>query len=142
MSKSLLDIAYQIILKRHEGKETGDETAISFTNLWKEICKESENTVEQSNELVGYFYTNLILDNRFVSRGDNTWDLRQYYTLEEVSKNTDFYHEAGLDEGTDDEEEVEVKDQLDINEIDGPLTADEEANKEEVRIEDIQDYNL
>jgi len=141
MSQSLLDLAYSIILERHQDTK-GDVAPVPFRELWKEMMKKTGQTDSEANNFIGDFYMNLILDNRFVSRGDNTWDLRQFFTLEEVSENTDFYREEGLEETEFEETEVEVKDSLDINEIDPSLgNEDETGVGEEIRLEDVTDPN-
>ena len=139
MSESLLDLAYRVVLARHEsGKE---ETPISFKDLWNEIVKIASYNEDEANAHVAYFYTNLILDNRFVSRGSNTWDLRKFYTLAEVNENTDFYNEEGLEDDAFGGADEEAKDTLIVETIED-VVSDEERPTEEIRIVDVDINNF
>lgn len=73
---SQLDIAYSII------KDSGKVQ--EFSSLWEEVAKIKEFTPEEKEAKVSRFYTNLIIDPRFVSLGDNTWDLRENQTFDKV----------------------------------------------------------
>ena len=139
MSESLLDLAYKVVRARHE-RGSGD-LPLSFKDLWKEIAAAVGYTEEEANAHVAYFYTNLILDNRFVSRGSNTWDLREFFTLAETNENTDFYNEDGLDDDDFGDAEDEPKDVLTIDQIDQIASDDEAETNEEIRIEDVDINN-
>ena len=78
MNKSNLDVAYEIV-KNVE--------SISFNDLWNQVAEVQNYTEEEKATKVGKFYTNLILDGRFVNLGDNVWDLRERNTFE---TNADF----------------------------------------------------
>ena len=136
MSESLLDLAYKVVLERH-GKSGDEGQPISFKDLWKEIAAMAGYSEEEANSHVAYFYTNLILDNRFVSRGSNTWDLRQFYTLAEVNENTDFYNEEGLDDDSFIDDDEEQKNILSIDQIEQIVPDDETEPNEEIRLEDV-----
>ena len=103
MAKSLLDIAYELV------KERGQ--AVSLAEIWDVVCKEAGLSEEEAKAKIGRFYTNLMLDGRFVNLGDNNWDLRTRHTF-------DKYHIDMRDAYTD----VEESDQLDDEE------AEEEKN--------------
>lgn len=76
MPKSFLDYAFDYM--------DGQANPVSFTELWNYVKKAAELTDEQAAEKVSRFYTNLILDGRFVTLGENNWDLRVRHTFEKV----------------------------------------------------------
>lgn len=76
MSKSLLDLAYEFISKQNEPQD--------FNTIWENVVKTSGLSEEEANKKVGRFYTNLLLDGRFVTLGENKWDLRSRNTYDKV----------------------------------------------------------
>ena len=99
MEKSNLDVAYEIMQKR--------TTSISFADLWKEVCSIQGFSEEFAESKVGKFYTNLFMDGRFITLGENVWDLRDRYTFDRVHIDmNDVYHD-------DDEEESEEEEDMD-----------------------------
>ena len=74
--KSFVDTAAEIVIK--EGKE------IAFASLWSAVCEELGLTNEEKIAKVSYFYTQLTLDGRFVTLGENVWDLRERHEFEKV----------------------------------------------------------
>ena len=100
--KSLLDLAFEAISKSKD--------SLPFKTLWKEVCKAKELTEEEAAQRVSQFYTNLLFDGRFVTLGDNIWDLRSRHTFDKVHIDMkDVYSEIDTDDGDseDDEEEKE-----------------------------------
>ena len=96
MNKSNLDVAYEIV-KNVE--------SISFNDLWNQVAEVQNYTEEEKATKVGKFYTNLILDGRFVNLGDNTWDLRSKYTFDKVHIDmSDCYSDEEEEEDKDPEE--------------------------------------
>lgn len=75
MNKSNLDVAYEIV----KGVDS-----ISFKDLWNAVAQAQNFSEEEKATKVGKFYTNLILDGRFVNLGDNVWDLRERNTFDKV----------------------------------------------------------
>lgn len=76
MAKSLLDIAYDYI--------SSLDNPCTFNDLWSHIVSEANLSNEESTSKVARFYTNLMLDGRFVFLGDNLWDLRSRQTFDKV----------------------------------------------------------
>lgn len=76
MKYSKTDIAYEILDKRH--------AEISFYDLWKEVCDIVELDENQAEELISVFYTDLSLDGRFITLGENVWDLRKNHPFDKV----------------------------------------------------------
>lgn len=76
MAKSLLDHAYDYV--------SGQTQPSSFQDIWNYCVKEAGLTPEEAANKVSRFYTNLMLDGRFVTLGENQWDLRVRHKYESV----------------------------------------------------------
>ena len=74
--RSFVDTAYDIVVKN--GAE------LPFATLWNNVCEELGLTQEDRVARVSYFYTQLTLDGRFVTLGENVWDLRIRHTFDKV----------------------------------------------------------
>lgn len=117
-NESMVDVAYSYL------KETNRK--VKFNDLFNVISERIGFTEEEKGNLISNFYTNLSLDGRFVTLGNNEWDLRSNQTYdkvhidmndiytdmeEETKANTDFeeydkdeIEAEGLDDDSDDEE--------------------------------------
>ena len=117
-NESIVDVAYSYL------KETNRK--VKFNDLFNVISERIGFTEEEKENLISNFYTNLSLDGRFVTLGNNEWDLRSNQTYdkvhidmndiytdmeEETKANTDFeeydkeeIEAEGLDDDSDDEE--------------------------------------
>ena len=105
MAKSLIDIAYDLVSERGQ--------AVSLVEIWDYVCKEAGLDKETADAKVGRFYTNLMLDGRFVNLGDNNWDLRTRHKYEKYHIDMkDAYTEADEDTAAEDSEEIEEEKSL------------------------------
>ena len=119
MNKSNLDVAYEIV-KNVE--------SISFNDLWNQVAEVQNYTEEEKATRVGKFYTNLILDGRFVNLGDNIWDLRERNTFDKVHIDmSECYSEE--EEDLDPEDIAEEKEEEGI--VDDTLENDESKTYQE-----------
>ena len=119
MNKSNLDVAYEIV-KNVE--------SISFNDLWNQVAEVQNYTDEEKATKVGKFYTNLILDGRFVNLGDNVWDLRERNTFDKVHIDmSECYSEE--EEDLDPEDIAEEKEEEGI--VDDTLENDESKTYQE-----------
>ena len=119
MNKSNLDVAYEIV-KNVE--------SISFNDLWNQVEEVQNYTEEEKATKVGKFYTNLILDGRFVNLGDNVWDLRERNTFDKVHIDmSECYSEE--EEDLDPEDIAEEKEEEGI--VDDTLENDESKTYQE-----------
>lgn len=97
---SMLDVAYGLMVKKHK--------AVDFYKLWEEVSEIKGYSVEESQEKQSLFYTNITLDGRFITVGENQWDLRQRHKFENVHIDmNDIY----ADEEVEDLEEVDDEDE-------------------------------
>lgn len=99
MEKSNLDVAFELVLKK--------KNPIAFLKLWEEVSQIQGYSEEESKLKAGKFYTSLSLDGRFITLGDNTWDLRERYTFDKVhiDMNEVYSDDNDEEESFDDEEE-------------------------------------
>ena len=137
MGKSLLDYAYDFV--------SHSKGQVSFKDLWAYVVKEAGLDEEAAAKKVSSFYTNLMLDGRFVTLGENQWDLRTRHKYESVHIDmSEVYSEveAHDEDSEEDEEEAEYNavfedDKKDKD--DDMLSEDEEEESEE---DDKEDTNF
>ena len=94
MKKSMVDVAYDLMSTKKK--------AIVFLKLWEEVCQVMAFTKQQEEDNIAQFYSDLSLDDRFVTVGENKWDLRERHTYHEVVVDTE---EILIDEEADDDYE-------------------------------------
>ncbi len=129
VQKSNLDIAYELVLKK--------KSPVEFAKLWQEVSQIQGYTEDEAKARVGKFYTNLSLDGRFITLGENTWDLRERYIFEKVHIDmNDVYRDVEEDEDVDDldEEEDSYREEEDSDDSADRNESDEESE------EDNDDY--
>ena len=98
MPKSLLEHAYDYVSTSKE--------PVAFKDMWNYICEQAQLSEEDAAKRVSPFYTNLMLDGRFVNLGDNQWDLRVRQTFDKVHIDMkDVY--SDVETAEDDAEEAE-----------------------------------
>lgn len=123
MEKSLLEFAFDYVSKQKD--------PVSFTEIWEYVVKESGISAEEAKIRVARFYTNLSLDGRFVTLGENEWDLRNRHTFDKVHIDMkDVYNDV---EATDeDSEEAEDSDIKEYNEVfEEPKDDTEDSSRED-----------
>ena len=126
--KSLIELAYDVV--------ANSDSPVSFKALWKAVVKAKGLSEEEANERVGQFYTNLLLDGRFVNLGDNIWDLRTRHKFEKVHIDMkDVYSEVEASDSDDKEEESEEKEYNEVFE-EKVISRDDEIESEEPLDED------
>ena len=116
MSKSLLDLAYDYVSAQSQQSK--------FQDIWAYCVKEADLSEEEAAAKVSRFYTNLMLDGRFVTLGENEWDLRIRHKFEKVHIDmSEVYSdvETSYDDSEEEEEEAEYNKAFE----------DEEEQKEE-----------
>lgn len=76
MARSMTDVAFELLGKKKK--------EVSFSKLWDEVSQTMGFTVSQAENKIANFYSEMMLDKRFVSLPENMWDLRQRHKYEEV----------------------------------------------------------
>ena len=128
MSKSLIELAYEFV--------SSHKDSVNFKEIWEYVKKEGGLSEEQANAKVGQFFTNMMLDGRFITLGENEWDLRERHVfdkvhidmrdvysdvqtsdddIEEKDEEEEEYNKAFEEDSGVDSEEVEEKDELSEN---------------------------
>ena len=127
MAKSLLDHAYDYV--------SGQKQPSKFQDIWSYCVKEAGLTPEEAAQKVSRFYTNLMLDGRFVTLGENQWDLRSRHKYEtvhidmsEVYSDVETYDEDSEEEEEEAEYNAAFEEDKKAKELDD---ADEEESEEE-----------
>lgn len=130
MSKSLIELAYEFVSK-------GD-TQVPFVKIWEYVKKEAGLSEEEAAKKAGQFFTNMMLDGRFVTLGENEWDLRSRHTFDKVHIDMkDVYNEDDIPsddleeelERRSEEAEFEEEESKDSNEEESE-TSEEESDYE------------
>ena len=99
MAKSLLDYAYDYV--------SGQSQQSKFEDIWAYCVEQAGLSKEEADNKVSRFYTNLMLDGRFVTLGENEWDLRIRHKFEKVHIDmSEVYSDVETyDEDSEEEEE-------------------------------------
>ena len=98
-NRSMVDVAYELMSKKKK--------AVNFYKLWQEVSEVKGFDEEEKDEKESLFYTNITLDGRFITIGENNWDLRSRHKFDEVHIDmNDIYTD-------EDEESEEVEDDVD-----------------------------
>ena len=100
MSKSLIEHAYDFVSKHKE--------AVNFNDIWEYVKKEAGLSEEEAKRKVGQFFTNMMLDGRFITLGENEWDLRERHSFDKVHIDMrDVYSDVQTSDNDSEEEEEE-----------------------------------
>ena len=95
-NRSMVDVAYELMSKKKK--------AVNFYKLWQEVSEIKGFNAEEKEENESLFYTNITLDGRLITVGENRWDLRSRHKFDEVHIDmNDIY--ADEEEDTSDEED-------------------------------------
>ena len=124
MEKSNLDVAFELVSRK--------KNPVVFSKLWEEVGQIQGLSEEEAKKRASKFYTALSLDGRFITLGDNTWDLRSRYTFDKVHIDM---NEVYTDEADEVEDEDRSEDDYFIDEEDEE-SEDEEDDDEERSSED------
>ena len=100
MQKSLIEIAYEFVLEANG--------PVNFAKIWSHVKEVAELSEEEANKKAGQFFTNMMLDGRFVTLGENEWDLRSRHKFDKVHIDMrDVYSDVDTSDDDNEEEEEE-----------------------------------
>lgn len=123
MSKSLIEHAYDFVSKHKD--------AVHFNEIWEYVKKEAELSEEVASKKVGQFFTNMMLDGRFITLGENEWDLRERHVFDKVHIDMrDVYSDVQTTDNDIEEEEEEEYNKV-FEEESSVESADEESEEKE-----------
>ena len=104
-NESMVDVAYSVL------KDLNKITR--FCDLYNEVAIRLELTEQEKEDRISQFYTGLSLDGRFVTLGDNEWDLRSNQTYDKVHIDmNDVY--SDMEEETKENTDFEEYDKVEI----------------------------
>ncbi|MEK5382602.1 DNA-directed RNA polymerase subunit delta [Niallia sp. FSL W8-0635] len=136
---ALIDVAYEIM--------NGGKTPYAFNELMNEVAKLVELTEEEVNEKIAQFYTDVNIDGRFLSLGDNRWGLRLWYPVDKseedvvtVTKPKKKKAKKAADDDFDDFDSID-EDEDDFDDFDADLD-DEELLDEDDDLDEDEDDDL
>ena len=149
---SLIEVAFEILKEKKQ--------AVSFQDLVKEIAELQQLSAEEIQHKISQFYTDLNVDGRFSTTGENRWGLKEWYPIDQVedemtnpvkpkkkkAKKVVLDEFEDLDEDLDEFEEDVVDDDILLVEEDDDLLDDEEDLDElledEFEIDDLDEEEL
>ena len=125
MSKSLIEIAYEFVASH--------ESSVNFSQIWEYVKEQSGMSEEEAARRAGQFFTNMMLDGRFVTLGENEWDLRERHTFDKVHIDMrDVYSDVQTsDEDSEEDDEVEYNRMFDETTNDESSEEESDEEKEE-----------
>ena len=134
MAKSLLDYAYDYV--------SGQSQQSKFEDIWAYCVEQAGLSKEEADKKVSRFYTNLMLDGRFVTLGENEWDLRVRHKFEKVHIDMS---EVYADVETYDEDSEEEEEEAEYNkafEEEEPQNNEDFNSEEEEEEEEQKEDNI
>ena len=119
---SYTDIAYELLKLDKKPKTTRD--------LFKEVCDLLEINEDNMFEMIGYFYTTLTTDKRFILLDSAEWDLKEAHSVKTIVD----------DEEDEDEEEPEEE----AEEVEDEAISDEEEDFDDIDddMDDLEDLAI
>ncbi|MFS0863010.1 DNA-directed RNA polymerase subunit delta [Fredinandcohnia sp. 179-A 10B2 NHS] len=128
---SMLEVAYEVFLGRKD--------AISFQDLVDEVQKHLALPEEELRARLAQFYTDLNVDGRFITLGDNRWGLRTWYPYEQIDE--EVTHTVKPKKKKAKKKAVEEDDLIDFDDLDEDDLDYEEDDFEEDDIDDVDDLD-
>lgn len=129
MDKSLIEFAYEFVASQKK--------PVAFAKIWEYVKQQSGLSEEAASKKAGQFFTNMMLDGRFVTLGENEWDLRSRQTFDKVHIDMkDVYSDVetsddDLEEDTEEKEYNEVFEEKSDSDNDDAIEEEESESNEE-----------
>lgn len=100
---SMVDVAFDLMTKKKK--------PVDFYKLWQEVSEIKGFNQEDKDENESLFYTNITLDGRFITVGENRWDLRSRHKFDEVHIDmNDIYADDEEDASEEDSDDGLIED--------------------------------
>lgn len=132
---SLIEMAYELLKSKKQ--------QVPFKELLDEIAATADISADEIKARIAQFYTDLNIDGRFISLGENKWGLRVWYPVDTVEeeqvaavKPKKKKAKKVLDDDLDDYEELD--DDLDYDDLD-EFEEDDVLDDEDETFEDIDE---
>ncbi|MBU8914973.1 DNA-directed RNA polymerase subunit delta [Neobacillus sp. 114] len=137
---SLIEMAYEFM--------KNSKQPVAFADLVKEISKAAGISESEMRARLAQFYTDLNIDGRFLTLGENRWGLRVWYpvdTQEEevvaVVKSKKKKKKVVEDEDIDEIDEFEELDDEDYDDVDDFEEEDDLLDDEEENLDEIDEID-
>ncbi|WP_342745590.1 DNA-directed RNA polymerase subunit delta [Virgibacillus proomii] len=75
---SMIELATLLMLE--------EKKAIHFKDIFEQAADLKGFTKQQKRDLIAQFYTDLNVDGRFLTTGDNMWGLKRWYPVEQMDE--------------------------------------------------------
>lgn len=134
---SMIEMAHKVLESRRE--------PISFQEIFDEIAEVLGLTEEEVKEKIAQFYTDLNIDGRFMSVGNNRWGLRVWFPVDQIDEEAAVPKKAKKkkakkavmeDDDFDEYEDLEDEDDFDLELED----EEEELDDEEIEDEELEEF--
>ena len=124
MSKSLIELAYEFV--------SSHKDSVNFKEIWEYVKKEAGLSEEQASAKVGQFFTNMMLDGRFITLGENEWDLRERHVFDKVHIDMrDVYSDVQTSDDDIEEKDEEEEEYNKVFDEDASTDSEEEAEEKD-----------
>ena len=129
---SLIEVAYEILQENEQSKQ-----AIAFSELVQKIAELQGLSAIDIHQRIAQFYTDLNVDGRFNTVGENRWGLKDWYPVDQIEDELTNPVKPKKKKGKkvieDDFDDIEEDD------IDEFISEDEDLLDDEVDILDVDD---
>src|SRR5699024_926236 len=99
-----------------------------FKKVFDKVAEIKEFPDEQRLDLIAQFYTDLNIDGRFVTTGDNLWGLKRWYPVEQIEEQVSNPSKRKKKDKRDVDDDLDIVD----NEMDELIDEFDEEEDEEV----------
>ena len=100
---SMIDVAFDLMTKK--------KMPVDFYKLWQEVSEIKGFNQDDKDENDALLYTNITLDGRFITVGENRWDLRSRHKFDEVHIDmNDIYADDEEDASEEDSDDGLIED--------------------------------
>lgn len=141
---AMVDLAYDLLAE--------EKKAMHFSELFNIISEVKGLTKDEQNKLIVQFYTDLNVEGKIISVGQNMWGLKTWYPFEQIEDDILPFNEeeekpkkkkkkkkAAVepeDELLVDEEEVDEEEDFDEDDLEEETVFDEDQDDEDTEFED------
>src|SRR5699024_7167509 len=105
-----------------------EKEAIHFKKVFDKVAEIKEFPDEQRLDLIAQFYTDLNIDGRFVTTGDNLWGLKRWYPVEQIDEQVSNPSKRKKKDKSEEDDDLDIVD----NEMDDLIDEFDEEEDEEV----------
>lgn len=112
---------------------------MDFRDLFALVAEQKNFTEQQKDDLLARFYTDLNVDGRFTTLGNNLWGLKRWYPVDQTSEKSLAEQRKRDAEELEDEELFDEDEEFYDEELD-ELAVDEDDDTVKELYEDLDEY--